>query len=144
MVRTKTIVPSGEGSASKGLLGTGRRKFSGVMILLYILVRIQVIQVDHLPKIKLPIPTLKKVGREEMYCSMIKDLLTSPQLTSYSTVKSRKLSSKIRNRTRITFINIVFRSPIQSNQARSKTTKKANKKDIHTEKANLSPFVDDI
>ena len=65
------------------------------------------------------IKTLKKLGIERMYLSIIKTIYDEPQLISHSVVKFENFPSEIRNKTRVptltTPIQHSTRSPSQSN-----------------------------
>ena len=75
-------------------------------------------KIQHIFVIKI----LNKVGIEGTYVNIIKAIYISPQLTSYSVVKSWNISSKIRNKARMptltTFIKQSTGSLSHSNQTR--------------------------
>ena len=70
------------------------------------------------------ITILSKVGIEGIYLNITKSNITSPQLTSVSTVKAESISSKTRNKrmvpTLITIIQHSVGSPSHSNQRRKR------------------------
>ena len=82
------------------------------------------------------ITILSKVGIEGIYLNITKSNITSPQLTSLSTVKAESISSKTRNKTMkstlTTFIQHSIGSPSHSNQRRKGNKRNLNLKSSKT------------
>ena len=70
------------------------------------------------------IKTFQKVGTEGTDINMMKAMYDKPQQTSFSMVKTKSISSMIRNKTRMSaftiFIQHSFRSPSRGNQRKRK------------------------